>query len=737
MQPDLTTLLRDRGAALPRAELVRFGLVQLFCRSHRLEYIWVVLAAILNGVVTLFWAPWWGFALWFAQLAVVLGAAHIVYRRVAEATLTAESPEPLIRRLALARFASAVSWASIAVFCWPFEDEQGRLFLMMLLAVTIASRSNTSAALPRVLLLQMVPPVVMILTLVATAHTPMLWTLGVTLVALMTFVVRHGLGYSRELKAFLELQADMFEAKAAAEAAGAAKSGYLAMLSHEIRTPMTGILGLTRLLLDGGLTPRQRDHVRTINESGEVLLSLMDDVLDMTKLEVGRLQLDPVPFEPRALLDGVVRLMRGRAEEKGLTLVVEVDPAMPRRLVGDALRLRQVLTNLLANALKFTDAGGVRVRIGVEAVADGPEGTLRFGAMVSDTGIGIQEEARQRLFQAFAQADASVARRFGGSGLGLSISRGLVHAMGGELSFRSTPGKGSDFWFIVPMAVAADQSAREGEASQAAAPEQHSLSVLVVDDVAANRKVLTAFLQRSGHTVTEAAGGEAAVSAVAAGQFDLVLMDLRMPGLDGLEATRRIRALPDPVRAQVPVLATTAGLDAPDTIAARDAGLNGWLRKPIRPEDLAAALAGLGADAMRRPGRRTTLDEFDPAPLHGLALSLPAGELTELVRLSRDALDDAGNLIAAGIAARDRDLVFQGAHQMRGTAGNFGLCRLFDLAGAIHLALGPADGATDWTRVAALAAELPGASDSAGRCLEDFTGGADTGDGDGQRAAVA
>ncbi len=735
MQTDFPTLLRSRSAALPRAVLVQLGLVQLFCRSHRLEYVWVILAAILNGVVTLFWAPWWSVGLWFGQLVVVLGAAHVAYARVAEATLTAEDPAPLVRRLALARFASAVSWSSIAVFCWPFGDDQGRLFLMMLLAVTIASRSNTSAALPKVLMLQMVPPVILIQALVLTSSDPMLLTLGVTLVALMTFVVRHGMGYSRELRESLELQAELFEAKASAEAADAAKGGYLAMLSHEIRTPMTGIMGLTRLLLDSRLSPRQLDHVRTVHESGEALLTLLDDVLDMTKLEVGRLQIEQAPFEPRAVLDGVVRLMRGRAEEKGLTLVVEVDPNLPHRLVGDAMRLRQVLTNLLANALKFTDSGSVRVRVGVEPM---PDGRLRLGAMVSDTGIGISEEARRKLFKAFAQADASVARRFGGSGLGLSISRGLIQAMGGELSFRSSPGEGSDFWFTVPVDLASDQTPAQAT-EPARAGDQHPLSVLVVDDVAANRKVLAAFLQRSGHAVAEVDGGEAAVAAVSAGSYDLVLMDLRMPGIDGLEATRRIRALADPVRAQVPVLATTAGLDAPEPAAARAAGLNGWLRKPIRPEDLAAALAGLGADALRvrQAGQRFGLDEFDPAPLHSLALTLPPGELSELVRLSREALEDAGAHIAAGVAARDVAMVVQGAHQMRGTAGNFGLCRLADLSGAIHAAVANGGDGPDWHAVAALAAELPGAADSAGRRMADYTGGGEGNLARDMRAAVA
>lgn len=719
MQNDVTTLLRDRAAVLPRAVLVQLGLVQVFARAHYLDFPWLVIACLVNGLLTLFWAPGWAVAIWLAQFVCVLAVARLVYARTIPATLTAERPEPLIHRLAAVRLAVSLSWASGIVFCWPYDDDTARMFLILIMAMSIATRTNTSAALPHLLLQQIAPPFVATLVLSLTSDHPIMWAIAATSFPLTILVMRHGMAYSRELRASLELQVDMLEAKAAAEAAGAAKSGYLAVLSHEIRTPLTGILGLTRLLQDGRLSARQRDQIETIRESGESLLSLVDDVLDMTKLEVGRLQIELAPFEPRALVGGVVRLMRCRADEKGLQLTVDIDEGVPHRLVGDALRLRQVLTNLIANALKFTETGSVSIRIGVEPLADG---SVSFGGVVSDTGIGIPDDVSRRLFQAFVQADASVARRFGGSGLGLSISRGLVQAMGGELSFRSTPGKGSDFWFTVPMTVAEDQAESPEPATTVRPPHQRSLSILVVDDTPANRKVIRAFLQCAGHTVAEAASGEAAVESVSSGQFDLVLMDMRLPGIGGLEATRRIRSLADPVRARVPVLATTADTDPPDPKAARGAGLNGWLRKPFKAEDLAAAIAGLGGavPSTRRAAGDDGSDDFDANALHSLARTVSYDELRSMLRLSHDTLAAVAAEIAAAMTSRDRDLVLQGAHRLRGTASSFGLSRLARLASDIQAGIGAADADPDWRRAAEAAAELPDAVDSAARHLAEF-----------------
>lgn len=381
-----------------------------------------------------------------------------------------------------------------------------------------------------------------------------------------------------------EKNKELDSARLQAESEGRAKAEFLAVMSHEIRTPMNGVLGMAQLLEeDGSMRAEHQEQVHIIRQSGEALLRILDDILDMSRIEAGRLDLEEVPFEIPELLGRVGRLLGPRAEERGLRFELEGLMATAGAVKGDPHRLHQVLVNLVSNAIKFTDRGYVCL----SAKRDAEAGVLRVE--VEDTGIGLTRPQQAKLFQPFSQAEAGTTRRFGGTGLGLSICARLIEAMGGELGVRSAVGIGSTFWFTVPLPAADLDEESEISSVPEATEIPVGARVLVAEDHPVNALLVRTMLERYGLTVVVVGNGEEAVTEARRADFDLILMDVQMPVLDGYQACRRIRNSPGLV-ASVPIIALTANALPTDRAEAAAAGMDGHLAKPLRVDDLKRAL---------------------------------------------------------------------------------------------------------------------------------------------------
>ncbi len=374
-------------------------------------------------------------------------------------------------------------------------------------------------------------------------------------------------------------------ARERAEAGDRAKTQFLAVMSHEIRTPMTAILGLSEVAIDRATDPQQLRELELVRESGQSLLGLLNDILDLSRLEADKVEFDIQVFDVGQTVQSVVTLMTSRAAEKQLDLTLSMMLEPPTFVRGDSGRLRQVLVNLIANGIKFTKAGSVTVTV-ESAQAD--DTSIRLKISVTDTGVGIAPDVQARIFESFVQADSSISRHYGGTGLGLAICRNLVERQGGTIGVRSQPGVGSTFWFELDYERAnrMDMS----PAQDAPSVSGRAYRILVVEDNEVNQILARTILERDGHQVTIAENGREAVTAATDQMFDLVLMDLQMPEMDGLEAARLIRATAGSI-AQVPIVALTAAASASEVAACFAAGMNGVLAKPYRAQDLADAIA--------------------------------------------------------------------------------------------------------------------------------------------------
>ena len=427
-------------------------------------------------------------------------------------------------------------------------------------------------------------------------------TLAVVLLAFSWVVVLRRRVH-RQTRVIAEKLTEEARLRDEAQAANRAKSEFLANVSHELRTPMNGIVGFTALALETGLTGEQREYLETVRSSADSLLRIINDILDFSRTDAGGVELDETDFSLADCLRSAMRIVEAGAARKSLRMRCEVAPSIPCTLRGDPERLRQIVLNLLSNAVKFTPQGGITLQAALESESDTG---VSVRIAVADTGIGIPPEKQAVIFEPFRQADGSVTRKYGGTGLGLAISRNLVHLLGGEMRLESAPGKGSTFIFTVRF----HRSQQRNQPQPAARPREESaarsLSILVAEDNAVNRRLLVTVLESRGHRVRAASNGVEAVEFFRDGEFDLILMDLQMPELDGIEATAAIR-LSENGRAHVPIYAFTAHAMAGDREKCLAAGMDGYLSKPVKLDDLLALANEVAAKIPERYGESRAL----------------------------------------------------------------------------------------------------------------------------------
>ncbi len=462
----------------------------------------------------------------------------------------------------------------------------------------------------------------------------------------------------------LELQ----EQRRIADANSRAKAEFLTTMSHEIRTPMNGILGMAQLLLETPLTNKQRNFAQTIFDSGSSLLAIINDILDHSKLEAGKMTLESIAFSPAKLLESAKNLMNNRATEKGLEIIINISENTPETILGDLNRIRQLLLNFLSNALKFTDKGHIKLNLR-------PAGKDRLYFSVEDTGIGINDEDTQKLFKDFSQVDSSISRKYGGTGLGLSICKKIIEIMQGEIGVKSTLGHGSEFWFEINAIATTQPAAEITDPKDNFTGKLPRLSILLAEDNKVNQKVIIGMLTKSRHDISVANNGFEAIHACDEHMYDVVLMDIQMPDMNGIQATRQIRELSSS-NSQVPIIAITANIMDEDRERCLTAGMNGFIKKPVDPMLLNAEIAKvLNISSQNNPTHKAPLS-YHYLNSERITTLEQAVSRRDLIALFKEFFTNISlelNTIQEALSSYDLETLTQTAHKIKGASANLGL----------------------------------------------------------------
>jgi PAS domain S-box-containing protein len=542
----------------------------------------------------------------------------------------------------------------------------------------------------------------------------------------------HFIAMQDDVTALHETQQALVLAKEQAERSTTVKSNFMAMMSHEIRTPINGILGTLTLLNDLPLTDEAKELSETAHESAQALLTIVNDMLDFSKIEAGKLALEVVVFDLMNLVESCLTLLHPAADDKRLRLQLDYDPTLPRHVAGDPTRIKQVLLNLISNAIKFTERGSVHVQVSnlIASSSDaGVDCIIRFE--ISDTGIGISPEGLSKLFTEFNQLSPTIARRYGGTGLGLAICRRLITLMSGEIDVESRVGEGSKFWFVLPLRIMTSESEQVSGSASALklAPTGKTGKILVVEDNATNQLVITKMLQKMGHECDLADHGEAAIAMVQATHYDLMLMDVAMPVMDGLSATRAIRALGSDY-ADLPILAMTAQSMQGDRERCLAAGMNDYLSKPVNRELLQRALAhwlrpiaAVESDSSDRQSLPKGVDaenQLDWDIIRQLAEDVGSESVGRLLDTFTKDLAERLLRLRQALAERNWAQLLHEAHALKSSSASCGLLAFSAELTALEAALLQEDHSTAMVQAAAVDQMSAAAQTSLNRAREYF-----------------